>query len=138
MFGSEDIFPTKVYEKNGKVLIRKNAISNRLVSIPGAVHGFVMIFTVLLTIVIFFYSSVFTKCRRGAKVEAETQDSQGTYIDELEVIKKHGLHTYEILENLDYRHLILSLNSAAENVQTLRHTLTKRSEYLERLKKIGK
>ena len=138
MFGSEDIFPTKVYEKNGKVLIRKNAISNRLVSIPGAVHGFVIIFTVFLTLVIFFYSGIFTKCRRGAKVEAETQDSQGTYIDELEVIKKHGLHTYEILENLDYRHLILSLNSAAENVQTLRHTLTKRSEYLERLKKIGK
>jgi hypothetical protein len=139
MFGCEDIFPTKVYEKDGDVYVRKNGISNRIISIPGAVHSFVIFLTIFFAVMIYFYSGIFNKCRsRGAKVEAETQDSQGTYIDELETIKKHGLHTYEILENLDYKNLILSLNCAAGNVQTLRNTLTKRTLHMERLQNNGK
>lgn len=139
MFGSEDVFPTNVYEEDGEVFVRDNNLSNRLISVPGAVHSFVIILTLLISFVMFCYSGILTKCRRGsAKVEEDTQDSQGTYVDELEIIKKHGLHTYKIQENADYKYLILSLNSAAQNVQTLRKTLTEREKSLARLKSFGK
>ena len=139
MFGCEDVFPTKVLDEDGDVVVRKNLISDRLISIPGAVHSFVIILTIIISLVIFCYKGVLPKCRRGsAKVEEETQNSQGTYVDEMEIIKKHGLHTYQIQENVDYKNLILSLNSAAQNVQTLRHTMTERSKSLSRLKSFGK
>lgn len=139
MFGCEDIFPTTVLEDDGDVFVRKNGISNRLISVPGAVHSFVIILTIIISLVLFCYKGLLSKCKRGsAKVEEETQNSQGTYEDELEIIKKHGLHTYQIQENLDYKNLILSLNSAAQNVQTLRHTMTERFKSLARLKSFNK
>ena len=37
--------------------------------------------------------------------------------EEIDNIKEHGLHTYNILENPNYRELILNLNTAAEAVK---------------------
>jgi hypothetical protein len=127
MFGSENVFPSALIEINGSVVIVENGIFDRVFSVPGAL-GFVIIgLTVFMSLSLFCYSQVFTLCKKNiVRVEEETANSQGNYREELEVIKKHGLHTYKIVENPEYQELIVSLNSAAKSIQTIRASFMER------------
>ena len=121
MFGSEDIFPTSIFSNNGEVVVAENGVYNRLISIPGLLNSFIVGITLCFSIIFFCFPSLVMFCKKSkSTVEEETQSSQGSYKEELGVIKKHGLHTYKILDNPDYRDLVLSLNSTADNLQNLK------------------
>ena len=129
MYGSEDIFPTAVSEVAGQVVVRENGIYDRLFSVPGALNSFVIIITVLVSLLIFCYGKALVVCRkRNAKVEEETQNSQGSYKEEIETIKMHGLHTYRIIDNPEYHELVLSLNNTAKSIKTLRERIVEKKK----------
>lgn len=122
MYGSESIFPTGVeVNSNGEVQVKDNSIIDRLFSIPGILNGSIIISAGFTALMLFCYSDVLSKCKKHKnKVETETQECQGTYREELETIKKHGLHTYKILENPEYHDLVISLDNGAIKVLSLR------------------
>lgn len=131
MYGADSIFPSSLKIVDNLITAEENGIYDRLFSVHGALNSFIIIFTLAASAILFCLPQVALICKRKtAKVEEETQSKQGTYKEELETIISNGLHTYTILENPDYRELILALNSAADKIQTIRYSLTQRNSLL--------
>ena len=131
MLGSEDIFPIALQEINGKIIPKENGIFDRLFTTTGALLSGIIFLVLFVSLLMFCYSNILRFCRKqSAKVEEETQNLQGNYTHELDIIKRNGLHTYDIQENPEYRDLILSLDNAANNVQILRNNLIEKKTTL--------
>ena len=132
MMGSESIYPQSFHTDEGYLCAYPNTIYDRIFSISG----FSCIYISILAFSVYLYvnsSFIFTWCKRRKKnmVHSESGHSSNRFFrDEIDDIKEHGLHTYKILENPNYRELILGLNTAAEAVEKLK-SISKRSSEVE-------
>ncbi|OMJ80852.1 hypothetical protein SteCoe_18802 [Stentor coeruleus] len=115
MLGSEDIFPEHFYTQDGYLYSYKNTIYDRVVSISGIICLGIIIVSICAYIYIsssnWYFSCNFKK-KNYSKVHAENLEGEKTFYDELENIKQHGLHTYNILSNQIYHDLIVSMKES--------------------------
>lgn len=121
MIGTEDIFPENFYSSDGNLYAEKNDIYDRTINIVGILY----LGMIAISIGALFYitsSNWFFNCsfkgKKSAKVHAEKPENEKTFFDELEYIKSHGLHSYNIHLNPAYNDLIASMNESVTDHKT--------------------
>ena len=116
MYGTSDIFPETFTIKNNLLVAENNTVYDRVISIAGGINIF------LIAVALFYYINYEWKCfhrKNKNKVNPENAETERAYLSELVDIQEHGLHTYNILDNPDYSHLINSLNSTGQTINRL-------------------
>lgn len=115
MLGAEDIFPEHFYTQDGYLYPYTNTVYDRVVSISGIIYIGIIIVSISAYVYIsssnWYFSCSFKK-KNYSKVHAENIEGEKTFFDELENIKEHGLHTYNILSNQIYHDLIVSMKES--------------------------
>ena len=119
MLGSDSIFPESFYSVGGYLYANSNSISDRVIGICG----FIFIGLIVVALGVYLYvKSVSWLCmpirEKNTAVLPESKTfPQRRFFDEIENIKEHGLHTFDIRSNPVYSELIANLDSAAEAVK---------------------
>lgn len=117
-YGATDIFPSEVKGEEGDFKGKSVSLWERMYRMTGIINLILILLSVIFVILLVFALPL---CRSKVnKVFDEDHAIRGTYSMELTRIKAQGLHSYNIMENLTYRPLIISLNSAASRVARLR------------------
>lgn len=118
MYGATDIFPVS-FDSSGDYVI--NSIGDRISQITGFVNIILAGVALSTSFWVFSYAKVFA-CIMKKKVMdiSDEKNAIGEINQELEKIGQHGLETYDILQNPNYRDLILAMNAAADNVKKSR------------------
>jgi Cytosolic domain of 10TM putative phosphate transporter/Calcium-dependent channel, 7TM region, putative phosphate len=129
--GTNDIFPVKFYESNGYLYSYYNDVYDRVISVSGAINLGIIVVSVLVYVYVNSSNLLFS-CKldeKDTKIYPENHKSKSNdLIEVLEHIKQHGLGTYNILSNPDYRELVLALNAAAETMKKTKKMQTQRPD----------
>lgn len=134
MLGTEDIFPERFYTEGGFLYSYQNSIYDRIVSISGLIYlGMIAVSLgafLYITSSNWFFSCSF-KGKKSAKVVPEKEESEKTFYDDLEYIKDHGLHSFNILSNPIYHELIVSMNDSVKEAKVkIAKSLSESKDYL--------
>lgn len=118
-YGASDIFPGSIKQDQSDAYVYAETvgIGERIYRYTGVINV-IIIFLGCLFVVLKMVASPL--CRNKRNLVVDEAAVQGTYSIELEKIKAHGLHSYDIMENSVYRPLVISLNSAANRIGKLR------------------
>jgi hypothetical protein len=134
MLGAEDIFPERFYTQGGFLYSYQNSIYDRIISISGLIC--LGVIAVSLGAFLYITSSnwLFScsfKGKKSAKIVPENEEPEKTFYNELEYIKEHGLHSYNILSNPIYNELIVSMNDSVKEAKTkIAKSLSESKDYL--------
>ena len=118
MYGSTDLFPSDV---NTDGTYPVNDIAYRIKTYQGYINILLGMAAFLCSFWVFFYSKIFSCALKKKIVDVNDEKlAVGNLDQEIMNIKRHGLGTYNLLDNPAYADLILALNAAAENVKKSR------------------
>lgn len=126
MYGSHTIFPTGFYKvDNGtdiNILPESESIKDRIKRSSGIAMIGLMGLALLTNLLNISITKIISRLRKSKLIKENKNkgDKQGSYIEEINNIKDHGLETYNIAKNLTYKPLIEALNSAARHVKRLK------------------
>jgi hypothetical protein len=118
-YSASDIFPSSVRKtKNGNIEGETVPLIERIYRISGIINLILIFLSGLFIVFLMFILPLCGKKKNSVFDEGHVR--KGTYSMELAKIKAQGLHSYNIMENQNYKPLIISLNSAASKVARLR------------------
>lgn len=116
MYGASDIFP-KSFDSSGYDYTI-NTLGDRIKQISGFVNIILAGAALSTSFWVYSYAKIFS-CIMKKKVidDQDDKEAQGSISQEFINIRRHGLDSYDIMKNPNYRDLILAMNAAANNVK---------------------
>ena len=123
MYGATEIFPSAYTLPPDSQYVMPNTVTlaERIYRASGIINIILIMIGLFFITARFIFSPIRDLCNKHFYVVNDQGGlNQGTYTMELERIKSQGIHSYDIMENENYRPLIISLNSAAVKVARLR------------------
>jgi len=112
MYGSDAVWPMNYLQaSDGVIESEKVDFLGRIYRYTGITLILVMICTVCLSFFSFALAGVVRSLRRSAV--GETKKPTLTYREAEPAMRLRGVSSYDIMENLDYRDLVISLNHSA-------------------------
>jgi precorrin-6B methylase 2 len=106
MYGSSEIFPYNIGETN--------SLQERIKSVPGMVLIIIGAVSGSISIWIFFHSKILGCSLNKKIVRVSAENVTERKLDkEIINISSHGLDSYDIFKNPEYKDIIKSINAAA-------------------------
>lgn len=119
MYGAADIFPKEVsVSSSGYLEPNYQDLGQRIKRTSGVLMMTLFVLTVLIMAWFFVISKFKKRFKSTIQVaDAQTRDDQGTYKQNLNEIREHGIPSYHIMMNPSYKPILVSLNDAASDIK---------------------
>ncbi|CAG9312667.1 unnamed protein product [Blepharisma stoltei] len=118
MYGADEIFPDTVYiNSSGELNPDHNSLGERI-SMNSGILNMTLISLVVIVLVSLIVINEISKFKTTiAQIgDEQIREDQGTYKENYQEIKEHGIPSYDIMMNPIYKPVLVSLNDAAHDI----------------------